>query len=184
MNQEATSNPRPGAPARPQSGRRRHARSRYATQLQEKQLLKSMYNIREEQLKKYYKKARRAGGETGPNLIVLLERRLDNAVFRAGIAQTRRQARQMTTHRFFAVNDRPVDIPSYLVKPGDVIVVRLTKREASYFSSFAKRMQNVRLPSWISLAPKEYSFAVTAMPAHEEANVGADVRAVVEYFAR
>ncbi len=184
MPQDTTTNPRPSPAGRSLAGRRRRPRSRYAGQLQEKQLLKSMYNIREEQLKKYYKQARRTGGPTGPNLIVLLERRLDNAVFRSGFAQTRRQARQMTTHGFFTVNNRPVDIPSYAIKPGDIVGIRPGKREASYFSAFEKRMQNIRLPSWILLSPKEYSFSIASLPAHDEANVGADVRAVVEYFAR
>jgi small subunit ribosomal protein S4 len=182
MNQPITRTP-PAGPARPTRTRRR-PRSRYGIQLQEKQLLKSMYGVRDNQLKRYYHKARQAHGETGPNLIVLLERRLDNAIFRAGLAQTRRQARQMATHRFFTVNDRPVDIPSYPLKPNDVIAVRGGKRDASYFTTFEKRMQNARPPSWLAISPKTYSFTVSGLPSFPEANIGVDVRAVVEYFAR
>lgn len=143
-----------------------------------------MYGIREQQLKRYYRDAKRLEGETGPNLISLLEGRLDNAVFRAGLAQTRPQARQMASHRLFMVNGRPVDIPSYPLKPGDTVTVRESKKKLPFFSSIEKRLQNVAAPSWVSLVPKDFGFEITATPTYEEANVGVDVRAVVEYFAR
>ncbi len=164
--------------------KRRRNRSRYATQLQEKQDLKKIFGIREGQTKRYYKMARAGTGETGPNMVALLERRLDNAIFRAGLAQTRPQARQMATHRFFSVNERPVDVPSLLLKPGDVVTVRASKRKSAYFSNFEKRMQGTRPPSWISLAPTDFSFKIGSLPTHEEANLGVNMRAVVEFFAR
>lgn len=167
---------------RPQQ--RRRNRSRYATQLQEKQDLKNLYGIREQQLKRYYFEALRAGGETGPNMVSLLERRLDNAVYRAGFAQTRPQARQMTTHRLFQVNGRSVDIPSYSLRPGDVVTVKQSKQNKSYFSNFEKRLQNVRPPAWATLNAKDFGFTVQSVPTFDEANIGIDIRAVVEYFAR
>ncbi|MBI1833860.1 MAG: 30S ribosomal protein S4 [Candidatus Andersenbacteria bacterium] len=164
--------------------KRRRPRSRYGTQLQEKQQLKEIFGIREGQLKRYFFSARRARGETGPRMISMLESRLDNAIFRAGFAQTRAQARQMASHRFFSVNGHAVNIPSYQLKKGDVVQVRETKKSASYFSNFDKRMQNVRPPSWISLNPAEFGFTITGVPTHEEANLGVDIRAIVEFFAR
>ena len=158
--------------------------SRYGTQIQEKKALKELYGIREEQLKNYYKKALRSKEETGPALITMLERRLDNAVFRSGMAQTRPQARQMSTHGFFTVNGVPVDIPSYLLKTGDVVAVKENKRSKPYFSNFDKRMQSVRTPSWVSITADDYSFKFTALPDVEEANVGVDMRAIVEFFTR
>lgn len=171
------------APQQQQRGRRKQV-SRYGSQLAEKQNLKKLFGIREEQLSKYYKHALKFRGQTGPTLISMLERRLDNAIFRSGFAQTRPQARQMSTHRLFAVNGQPVDVPSYSLKVGDVVSVRESKRAKAYFTTFDKRMQNASTPSWILVNPAEFSFKVTALPSYEEANVGVDIRAVVEFFAR
>jgi small subunit ribosomal protein S4 len=171
------------APQQQQRGRRKQV-SRYGSQLKEKQDLKKLFGLREEQLKRYYQKALKFRGQTGPTLVSMIERRLDNAVFRAGFAQTRPQARQMSTHRLFAVNGQPVDVPSYSLKVGDVVTVREGKRAKSYFSTFEKRMQNVATPSWILVDPKEFSFKVTSLPSFEEANLGVDIRAIVEFFAR
>jgi small subunit ribosomal protein S4 len=167
-----------------QQGRRRRQVSRYGTGLQEKQSLKKIFGLREEQLRKYYERALKVKGQTGPTLVTLLESRLDNAIFRSGFAQTRPQARQMSTHRLFAVNGTPVDVPSYSLKVGDVVSVLPGKQKKAYFSSFEKRMQNIDTPSWILVNAPEFSFKVTGTPSYEEANVGVDLRAVVEFFAR
>lgn len=171
------------APQQQQRGRRKQV-SRYGSQLKEKQDLKKLFGLREEQLFRYYQRALKFRGQTGPTLVSMLERRLDNAIYRSGFAQTRPQARQMATHRLFAVNGRAVDVPSYSLKVGDVVSVREGKRSKSYFSTFEKRMQNVNTPSWILVNPGEFSFKVTNLPSFEEANVGVDIRAVVEFFAR
>lgn len=184
MPQPSPTTPQQQRPQQQQQGRRRRPQSRYGVGLKEKQELKKMFGLREEQLKRYYQRALKFKGQTGPTLITLLERRLDNAIFRAGFAQTRPQARQMTTHRLFAVNGTPVDVPSYSLKEGDIVSVREGKRGKSYFSSFEKRMQNTNTPSWILVNPQEFSFKVTTKPSYEEANVGVDVRVVVEFFAR
>ena len=167
-----------------QQQRRRRQVSRYGAGLAEKQTLKNVFGLREEQLRRYYQHALKFRGQTGPTLISLLERRLDNAIFRAGFAQTRPQARQMATHRLFAVNGRAVDVPSYSLQEGDVVSVLPNKQKKAYFSSFEKRMQNVDTPSWILVNAPEFSFKVTGVPSYEEANIGVDVRAVVEFFAR
>lgn len=169
--------------ARPLKQRRKQ-KSRYGTQMAEKQQLKQMYGIQEQQLRNYYAQAHRSQEETGPELVVLLERRLDNAVYRAGFAPTRPAARQMSTHRLLTVNGRPVDVPSYRLKPGDVVSIREGKRVKSIFSNFEKRMQNVKPPAWLVINPAEFGFKVSSLPTMAEANVGVDVQAIVEYFAR
>lgn len=163
---------------------RRRPKSRYGTQMAEKQNFKSIFGIREEQLRKYYGHALRSKEETGRKLVALLESRLDSAVYRAGLAATRRQARQMVSHRLFVVNGRPVNIPSIQLKAGDEVRVREGKRGKSYFTNFEKKMQNVSTPSWLVLDTEHYGFRVQALPSSEEANLGVDVDAIVEFFAR
>ena len=177
--------PGPGGPGGPQQrGGRRRQQTRYGRQMEEKQNLKKMYGVREEQLKRYYAEALRHSSETGPRLVVLLESRLDNALFRAGFAETRRAARQMASHRLVSVNDRPVTIPSMRLKPGDVVAVRESKRKKPLFENFEKRLQNVDSPEWLTLEGKNFSFKVASEPAEDAAAIGVDMRSVVEYFAR
>ena len=104
-------------------GQMRRRRGEYALQLAEKQKVKFVYGIMERQFRSYYEKASRMAGKTGENLLVLVERRLDNVIYRLGFAATRREARQLVSHAHFTVNDRKVNIPSFLVKPGDVVEV-------------------------------------------------------------
>lgn len=169
-------------------GQRRRGRgrgsSRFGMQLKEKQNLKELYGISEEQLRRYYHEAQRRGTETGPTLVELLEQRLDNAVFRAEFAVTRRQARQMVSHRLFVVNGRPVNVPSLQLNVGDLVQVREGKRSKSYFSNFSKRMQNAHSPSWILLDVDSFGFKVTSLPTADEAVLGVDMQAVVELLAR
>lgn len=164
--------------------KRRRAGSRFSQQLREKQNLKEIYGLREEQLKHVFRQALQSRLETGPLLIQMLELRLDNAVYRAGFAQTRKQARQMVTHGMFAVNGRKVDVPSRRLAAGDVVSVKEGKRQKGLFDNFEKRMQSVRLPEWLQLETSTYSFTVTGQPVPEEAGLAVDIRAVVELFAR
>lgn len=150
----------------------------------EKQNLKNIYGIREEQLKRYYAEALADPERTGDTLISLLEARLDNAVFRAGFAPTRPAARQMSSHRLLLVNGRAVSVPSRRLKVGDKITVKESKRGKAVFTNLVKHLQNINLPSWITLEPEAYSFSVIAVPSGEEAGIGVDVQAIVEYFAR
>lgn len=167
-----------------QRGPRQRPKSRYGQQMAEKQSFKKMFGIREEQLRKYYAEALRSKAQTGQELVALLERRLDNALYRAGFAPTRPAARQLSTHRLFTVNGRPVDVPSYRLKAGDVVSIREGKRSKPIFSNLAKRLQNVNTPSWITTDPENFGFKVNALPSPEEANLGVDVQAIVEFFAR
>jgi len=173
-----------GMPAPNQQQRRRKPKSRYGQQLEEKQNLKQIFGVRERQLKNYYKTASDSKEETGPYMISLLERRIDNAVYRSGMAETRPQARQMVSHGLYEVNGRGVDVPSIRLKVGDVISVKESKRKKSLFDNFDKRMQGAQLPSWIELDVKEYEFKITGSPSADEANIGVDIRSVVELFAR
>src|SRR3989344_438204 len=159
--------------------------SRYSVQLEEKQNLKRGFGLREEQLKRYYREAvAKRDAESGPYLIELLERRLDNALFRAGVAATRPQARQMASHRLITVNGRVVNIPSFRLKAGDVVTVKESKRAKAYFTTYEKRMQNVQPPAWIELDNKNFSFKITGRPVPEEAKLAIDAQAVVELLSR
>lgn len=166
------------------SGKRGRRKSRYGEQLEEKQGLKDIYQLRERQLRKYFVEAQKAKNETGPYMMELLERRLDSAIYRAGFAETRAQARQMASHRLFMINDIPIDVPSYRLKNGDKIAVRKSKREKAHFSNFEKRMQNVRVPDWIQLEVDGYGFQVIGAPSAEDASVGIDLQAIVELLGR
>jgi small subunit ribosomal protein S4 len=167
-----------------QGGRSRKPKSRFGAQLEEKQNLKAIYGIRDRQLKKYYKAAQKSSEETGPELIKILEQRLDNAIYRAGMAETRAQARQMTSHGLFEVNDRPVDIPSIQLRVGDKVRVKNCKQGKSYFTSFDKRMQNAQVASWIELDIKDFGFKVVGTPTVDEAGVGVAVQEIVEFLSR
>ncbi len=164
--------------------RRARRRSRFGTQLIEKQNLKGIYGISEEQLRRYYREALKRDVETGQALIALLERRLDNAIFRAGFATTRRQARQMASHCLLVVDGRSVNIPSLSLRVGNFVCVKESKRAKSHFTNFAKRMQHAQPPSWLELDVDHFGFKVIGMPTAEEAAIGADMQAVVELLAR
>ncbi len=171
-----------GGSGRPQQ--RRRQRTRFGLQMEEKQNLKEIYGLREGQLRRYYAEALKAEEETGPRIIQLLESRLDNALFRAGFAPTRAAARQMASHGIVEVNEHSVNVPSLRLTPGDIVRIKVTKRKSVLFENFVKRLQNVALPSWITLNAEGYSFSVTTLPQAEEAGVGVDIRSVVEFFAR
>lgn len=174
---------RQGAPRQQSRGRRRQ-KSRFGTQMEEKQNLKAIYGIREGQLRRYYQEALKAGGQTGPTIITLLEQRLDNVLYRGGFAETRKASRQMATHGHVQINGRAVDVPSVRLLPGDVITIKESKRKKKLYENWQKHLQNVSTPSWLVIDPEQYSLKVTAAPTADEANIGIDIRAVVEYFAR
>ena len=171
-------------PPQQQQGRRPKKKSQYGLQLEEKQNLKKTYGIREEQLRVYYTHAKKSREETGPSMISLLERRLDNAIFRVGFAETRRQARQMSSHRFFEVNGRPVNVPSYRLRKGDMITIRESKRDKKYFANLEKKMQNAQLPEWLEVDIEAYGFKILNHPTAEEANTGVHIQSVVELLSR
>lgn len=164
-------------------GRRRKP-SDYALQLREKQKVRRIYGVLERQFRRYYAEAERMPGLTGGNLLQLLERRLDNVVYRLGLADSRAQARQLVCHGHFAVNGRKMDIPSYVVRVGDVITVRERSKGRIYFKERAKRLGRQPLPAWLTLDSKTLEGRVAALPARSDVDVSLNEQLVVEYYSR
>lgn len=166
-------------------GQMRRKQSEYAMQLQEKQKVKFIYGILEKQFRAYYEKAAKAPGITGENLLVTIERRLDNVVFRLGFAMTRREARQAVSHGHFTVNGRRVDIPSYLVSPGDVIEVREGSRNSVMF----KRLLGedaifITAPQWLAREKNTLKGTVTKLPVREDIDFPVEETLIVELYSK
>ena len=166
-------------------GQARRKQSEYAMQLQEKQKVKFIYGILEKQFRAYYEKAAKAPGITGENLLVTIERRLDNVVFRLGFAMTRREARQAVSHGHFTVNGRRVDIPSYLVSPGDVIEVREGSRNSVMF----KRLLGedaifITAPQWLAREKNTLKGTVTKLPTREDIDFPVEETLIVELYSK
>ncbi len=163
----------------------RRKQSEYATQLQEKQKVKFVYGILEKQFHSYYEKAMRMPGETGENLLVLVERRLDNVVYRLGFAMTRREARQLVNHGHFTVNGRKVNIPSYLVKVGDVIEVRESSRSSVKFKRFVgEDAIIVNVPQWLEKEKNSLKGTITKLPAREDIDLPIEEHLIVELYSK
>ena len=163
----------------------RRKQSEYATQLQEKQKVKFVYGILEKQFHSYYEKAMRMPGETGENLLVLVERRLDNVVYRLGFAMTRREARQLVNHGHFTVNGRKVNIPSYLVKVGDVIEVRESSRSSVKFKRFVgEDAIIVNVPQWLEKEKNSLKGTVSKLPAREDIDLPIEEHLIVELYSK
>jgi len=170
---------------RNQAGNMRKKKSEYALQLTEKQKVKFVYGILEKQFHMYYEKASRMQGKTGENLLVLCERRLDNVVYRLGFAKTRREARQLTTHGHFTVNGQRVDIPSYLVKAGDVIEVREKSRASVKFKGLlGEDAPMVTLPKWLTRDKNTLQGTVVAMPARDDIDFPVEEHLIVELYSK
>jgi len=167
----------------PGNGMRRK-QSEYATQLKEKQKLKFIYGVLEHQFASYFDMAERQTGMTGENLLRLLERRLDNVVFRLGFASTRRDARQLVNHGHFTVNGKKVNIPSLIVKPGDVIAVKESSRSSVKFKTLAESEGGVRIPKWIDSDKKNFTAKVVAMPAREDIDFEFNEQLIVELYSK
>jgi small subunit ribosomal protein S4 len=169
-----------------QHGQRRTRRpSEFGLQLREKQKVRRFYGVMESQFHKHFVEAERRGGVTGDNLLQILESRLDNVVYRMGFADSRRQARQLVRHGHFTVNGRKTDIPSFLVKPGDLVAVRPESRSRTYFTDFAEVLNTRRAPDWISMDNSALSGKVLSLPARDQIEVPAFNDAlVVEHYSR
>ena len=166
-------------------GQMRKKQSEYAMQLTEKQKVKFIYGIMEKQFHAYYEKASRMQGKTGENLLTLIERRLDNVVYRLGFAKTRREARQLTTHGHFTVNGRRVDIPSYLVKAGDVIEVREKSRSSVKFKGLVgEDAPVVNLPKWLDRAKNTLQGTVVTMPTRDDIDFPVEEHLIVELYSK
>jgi len=155
----------------------------YGMQLREKQKAKRIYGVSEKQFRRYYEKAARMPGNTGENLIILLERRLDNVVYRLGFAKSRAQARQFIVHGHILVNGRKVTVPSYLVRPGEVISVHPKFTDNPELQGALKLWENKGLPSWLKKRD-QYTGEVVAMPNRLEASHNIDEKLIVEFYAK
>lgn len=177
---------RPYAPGvhGPLQARRRPRLSDYGRQLLEKQKAKALYGILERQFRRYAMEALRAKGNTSIRLVQLLERRLDNVVYRLGIAKTRRQARQMVSHGFITVNEKRVNIPSYRVKTGDVIAIKENKRASALVSDLTERLAKQEAPNWLSINAPEATGKVTGEPEGEDLRQVFDPTFIVEFYSR
>lgn len=160
--------------------------SLYLTQLREKQKVRRLYGLLEKQFAKLMKEAAKTDGLAGENLLQFLERRADNAVYRAGFATTRRQARQLVSHGHFLLNGRRIDIPSIRLKPGDILEVRPKSQKSEYFKNLdnvVSSSSNVPL-SWMKSDPKKMIIEITGLPKREEAEAGINEQLIVEYYSR
>jgi len=163
----------------------RRKQSEYAMQLQEKQKVKFVYGILEKQFRSYYEKAARMPGKTGENLLILVERRLDNTVYRLGFAMTRREARQLVNHGHFTVNGKKVNIPSYLVKVGDVIEVRESSRSSVKFKRFVgEDAIIVNVPQWLEKEKNSLKGVVAKLPAREDIDLPIEEHLIVELYSK
>ena len=158
--------------------------SEYGLQLREKQKAKFIYGVLEKPFRNYYKKADRMKGMTGENLLVLLEQRLDNVVFRLGFARTRREARQMVDHKAFSVNGRTINIPSYSVKPGDVVEIREKARSSQHIKDVLEYTADRAVPAWLSAEPDSFKGTVNELPSRDQIDVPVDELAIVELYSK
>ncbi len=175
---------RKGAPGVGPS-RRRPKVTQYGLQLREKQKVKRLYGVLEKPFRRLMGEAERQSGITGENLLGLLERRLDNVVYRLHLAPSRQAARQLVSHGHFLLNDRRVDVPSIRVKPGDEIKPRPKSATNAYFKQLKEDLPaDAQAFSWLSLNRKNLSAKVTGMPAREEVDPGISEQLIVEYYSR
>ena len=166
-------------------GQMRRKQSEYARQLTEKQKVKCVYGILEKQFSAYYEKAVKMHGKTGENLLVLCESRLDNVVFRLGFAATRRQARQLVSHAHFTVDGKKVNIPSYQVKPGQVIAVKESSRSSVLFTRLTgEDAPFVAVPEWLELDRNELKGKIVRMPVREDVDFPVEEHLIVEHYSR
>lgn len=167
-------------------GGRQSKPSLYATQLREKQKVRRTYGLLEKQFRRLMQDADRAQGQSGEILLQLLERRLDNVVYRAGLAVSRRGARQLVTHGHFMLNGRRVDIPSIRVKSGDVITLRPKSTKSAYFVHIDDVLKNTSQQplSWLKSDPKKMTITITGLPQRTEAEVDINEQLIVEFYSR
>ena len=162
----------------------RRKQSEYGMQLNEKQKVKFIYGVLEKQFHAYYEKAERKQGITGEILLQELERRLDNVVFRMGFANTRREARQLVNHAHFTVNGMRVNIPSYQVKPGDVVAVSEKSRSTTKFKSLLEENGKKACPKWIEKANDSFEGKIVARPARDDIDYDVAEHLIVELYSK
>ncbi len=158
--------------------------SDYGMQLREKQKARRIYGVMERQFRRYFREATRLPGLTGVTLLAMLERRLDNVVYRMGFADSRAQARQLVLHGHFDVNGRKTDVPSFNVNVGDVVTVRESSRGSVYFKDRAQIMEGSRVPAWLSLDLAGMRGSVASEPSREDIEIPLNEQLIVEYYSR
>ena len=158
--------------------------SEYSLQLREKQKLKRMYRLLEGQFRRLFEKADRTKGITGETLMILLERRLDNMIYRLGFANSRAEARQLVRHGHFLVNDRKIDIPSALVKPGDVITVRERSHKVDRIQEALELSQRRGVPEWLEVDRANFTGTIKALPARNDLTMPINEKLVVELYSK
>ena len=166
-------------------GPKKHAGtpSGFGKQLNEKQKAKFIYGLREAQFSKYVKEASRLSGDSSVNLQQLLERRFDNVIYKMGFAVTRAQARQIVGHNLFLVNGKAMNVPSYIVRVGDVVELKKSKQKNKMFEALEERLSKMELPSWLSVDASKKSGKVLGTPAEADFDKSFDTKLIIEYYS-
>lgn len=164
--------------------KRRRGLSEYGAQLKEKQKLRIMYGVGERQLKRYFRDASKARGATTETLLTTLERRIDNVIFRLGWTESRTKARQIVSHGHILLNNKKIDIPSIIVKKGDVIEIKKTSFKKGLFRDLETKLKKFFPPKWLSLDKKEFKATVLAAPSKDEIEAPVDLQMIVEFYSR
>lgn len=167
-----------------QHGQKKTKLSEYGTQLREKQKTKSFYGVGERQFRKYFEMASNKKGITGENLLQILESRLDNVVYRLGYGSSRPQARQLVNHGHFEVNGKKVDIASYLVKPGDVIAVRESKKDSAIIKANVEANSSRPVPAWLEKNVENLSGKVITLASREDVDIPVEEHLIVELYSK
>ena len=167
-----------------QHGAAKKKMGEYGMQLREKQTTRRYYGVLERQFKNYYEEAARKEGMTGENLLILLERRLDNTVYRMGLAESHREARQLVLHAHFTLNGKKVNIPSILVKPGDVIAVKESSRDSAKIKALAEALESKTAPKWLDVDKNGLSAKVVALPARDDIDFEFNEQLIVELYSK
>jgi len=158
--------------------------SDYSVQLREKQRARRIYGVSEKQFRRMFEEAERRPGMTGVNLLQLLEQRLDNVMFRLGYADSRAQARQIVTHGHVSINGRPTNVPSALLRPGDVVAVRERSAKTKYFKAVGDLLRERRAPEWLQRNDGNWSAKLIGTPSREQIEVTLNEQLIVEYYSR
>ena len=167
-----------------QAGRNRIKESEYLLQLQEKQKAKYTYGVLERQFRRYYAEANRLPGKTGDNLVILLESRLDNVVYRAGLARTRRQARQLVSHGQVTVNGKNINVPSYKVTQYDIIDVRDRSKKMEWFEDAQDALIDANVPAWLQVVPDTLRILVHQLPERAQIDIPLQEQLIVELYSK
>ena len=164
--------------------KRRRKESEYAMQLREKQKAKFIYGVLEKQFRGYFKRAKSMQGQTGENLMTILETRLDNVVFRLGFARTRKEARQMVSHGHICVNGRRVDIPSFRVRPGELVAVAPKARDMLVIKSALISNERVQVPAWLEIDIEKLQGSVLSLPTRDQIDLDINEQLIVELYSK